>query len=286
MAGEPVACSRAATRDALRGRWGTTLRGGDRSHGPERSRTSKMRCWAGTADSHGWCAGESQAAFREGGCPEISEAISRRETPSASKVRSRRSIETSGSAASIFATRDWLDRTALARAAWVTRRLRRCRRSPSESLNRISMYSSSAAESPRNSPAVPTRQPLLSTFFRFASRMVVFPKPPDAGVDHFSWGVGRLLRKHFGNHDRITVDSVHDPPCRIGIDDAQLVAACTDGGHGPRMRHLKAFSALQPPQQETRLQSRRPGERRGLYLSVEPHERLVSRAQAVMICQF
>ena len=125
----------------------------------------------------------SQAAFREGGRPEISPAISRRETPSASSVRSRRSIETNGSAASIFATRDWLDRTARARAAWVTPRLWRCCRSPSESLRRISMYCSSAAESPRNSPAVPTRQPVLSNFFRFASRMVVLPKPPDARVN-------------------------------------------------------------------------------------------------------
>jgi hypothetical protein len=52
----------------------------------------------------------------------ITRPTSRRETPSTSSVRTRRSIDTLGSPASIFAFRDWLELTFFASSTCVTRR--------------------------------------------------------------------------------------------------------------------------------------------------------------------
>src|SRR3990167_2865279 len=100
---------------------------------------------------------------------------SRLEVPRARSDRISRSRETDGSPASIFATRDWLDFSALARSVW-ERRSRR-RRSRRLSANRIlsSMYADSSSERRRNSLALPIFQPPASNCFLLSSRIFILP---------------------------------------------------------------------------------------------------------------
>src|SRR3990170_8089442 len=90
--------------------------------------------------------------------------------PRASSDRTRRSSDTVGSAASIFATRDWLELKNFASVSWDNLRLRRrfFRCSPSASLS--SMYRFSSGVRSRN----PAAEPILHPFFskRF---LLVFP---------------------------------------------------------------------------------------------------------------
>ena len=96
------------------------------------------------------------------------------EAPRASSVRTRRSMETELSPASIFAARDWLDLMALATSDCVMLRRSLWFRRLSASLSLISMYASSWEERPRNSFALPTVHPLASRRLLFLLRIVIF----------------------------------------------------------------------------------------------------------------
>jgi len=97
------------------------------------------------------------------------------ETPSASKDLMRRSMETAGSPASIFAIRDWLDFMILASSDWVSLLLTRFAFNLSLSANFSSIYAISSTESPRNSSAAPNFHPFLSSLACFALFTVIFP---------------------------------------------------------------------------------------------------------------
>src|SRR6185295_3374915 len=99
--------------------------------------------------------------------------------------------------ASIFATRDWLDRTALATASWVMcrRRLRLFRLSARRNFS--STYADSWSDSSRNSLAVPIFQPLASRRRFLASRIPILLEPAFAGSNHRLRGCPRLLGEYF-----------------------------------------------------------------------------------------
>jgi len=59
------------------------------------------------------------------------------------------------------------------------------------------------------------------------------------------------------------------------VVDPQFVATRPDAGHRSRLWHRKQLASLEAPQQESSLESRRKGERRGFDLPVQPGERLV-----------
>jgi hypothetical protein len=122
-------------------------------------------------------------------------ANSRFDAPSANSDRSSRSRDTVGSPASIFATRDWLDLIDLAISTWVNPRA--CRRAfrPSARRRRSSIYAASPSDSPRKSLAVPTFQPLASSFLRLLSCIVILLQAPTTRVNYALWGCGGFLRK-------------------------------------------------------------------------------------------
>ena len=101
--------------------------------------------------------------------------------PAIASDRIRRSSDTAGSPASIFATRDWLEPSASASAVCDKRRARRRVRSAWASATRISMITFSASLNPRNCWTVPTRQPARSSRFCLSLRM---ESPVCVGVAH------------------------------------------------------------------------------------------------------
>lgn len=107
----------------------------------------------------------------------IAAANSRRVDPNARRDLISRSALTVGSAASIFATRDWLDPRTLASSIWDSFRRRRRSRSFCASDSFISTYADSAGDRPRKSAALPTLQPASSRRPRFA-RCTLTPLPP------------------------------------------------------------------------------------------------------------
>lgn len=114
--------------------------------------------------------------------PSIARATSFLRAPSANSDRTRRSRETVGSAASSFATRDWLEPSLAASVCceipWCKRRSRTLRLNA----RRISTRAASSFVSSRNCSAVPTRQPARTRRFFFDVFM---------GVDRISTGVHR-----------------------------------------------------------------------------------------------
>jgi len=173
---------------------------------------------------------------------------SRLEVPKARSDRTIRSRETDGSPASILATRDWLDLTSLASSACFSRRFRR--RSLRLCASRIlsSMYAASSSESPRNSLVVPIRQPLASSFFRFPSRIVIFPEPSPAGFDYVFGRCPSFFAEDLQDYDGIWVSPIDKAPCRLAIFDPQLVASWSYGRHRPRVWHLEALASLKAAQ--------------------------------------
>jgi len=100
---------------------------------------------------------------------------SRRSAPAASKHFTNRSTLTVGSAASIFATLDWLDPTLFASSACVQLCSSRSSRSRRASESLISTNSDSPGVSFRNSRASPTRHPADSSLRCFAA--LIFNSP-------------------------------------------------------------------------------------------------------------
>src|SRR5579863_1217676 len=197
------------------------------------------------------------------------------DAPSARIDFTRRSSDTVGSPASIFATRDWLDFSVFARLTWVTPDARRRALRPSASLSRSSIYISSWFESPRRSLVLPSFQPLDSSFLRLFSRIVILLKALPASVNDGFGCLTGLLGKYFENHNGIGVDSIHDAPGTGDVVYAQLMASRPDTSHRPRLRHRQQFTALELPQQESRLESGASRHRRGLDLAMKPCQRLV-----------
>src|SRR5437867_6129841 len=203
--------------------------------------------------------------------------ISRAEVPRTRSERTSRSIETDGSPASIFATRDWLDLSALASATWVRRRCRRRCLRPCARRSLRSIYVSSSSDSLRNSLAVPTFHPLASSRRLFSSRILIVLEPSFAGLDHSLGRCRRLLREYLQDHDRIRSYVVDDPPGRVHVVNAQLVATSANRGHRARMRHTQQLATLQSAQQVARPDPARLGEGRRLNLSVQPDEMFVGQ---------
>lgn len=86
--------------------------------------------------------------------------------PALTSDRTRRSIETEGSPASIFATRDWLDPMRFANTAWESLRSCRLRRRSRASETRTSIIAISTSLRSRKSWTLPTFQPAASSFLR------------------------------------------------------------------------------------------------------------------------
>lgn len=165
---------------------------------------------------------------------------SREEMPRASSERISKSSDTDGSPASIFAIRDWLDRSALAKATWVIRRCLLLARRLFARRILSSTYAASSSESPRKSSAEPIFQPLDSSRFLFSSRILIFLEPILARVDHGQRRGSRVFREHLQDHDRIRRHMVDNPPCGTLINDTQLVAARSNGRHWPGMRQRQS----------------------------------------------
>jgi len=197
------------------------------------------------------------------------------DAPRASRDLIRRSRETVRSPDSIFATRDWLDRTILARSVCVRRRRTRLFFSPSASRSLSSMYVSSSGERSRNSRVLPTLHPFDSRRFRFSSRIVVLPKTLSRNLNDRLRCCLRLLLEDLRDDHRVTIDPVDNSPCRIGIHDSQLVTPLADARHRSRVRHFESLTGLQSPQQESGLKPCLLGEGRRLHFAVQPDKRFV-----------
>ena len=207
---------------------------------------------------------------------------SRDEVPRASSERISKSSDTDGSPASIFATRDWLDRRAFANATWV---IRRCRRRARKLLaNRIlsSTYAASSSDSPRKSSAEPTFQPLASSLFFFSSRILIFLQPVLASRNNRRRRGSRLLCEYLQDHNGIRSHMVDNPPCGPFINDTQLIAARANRWHWSRMRQTQRLAGLKPAQEVARFQPSPHGEGRRFHLAVQPYQGLVSRAHPLV----
>jgi len=181
---------------------------------------------------------------------------SRREAPRISRDLIRRSNDTEGSPASIFAIRDWLDWRRVASSACVRlRRRRRSRRSVASRTLR-SIYAASSVLRRRNSWAVPIFQPPASRRRRFSSRTVVLPQPADARINDGLWRRPDLLAEDLQNHHGVRVKPVHDSPVSCSITYSQLVTARTKIGHRPRLRHANRLPLLQQTKKITGLDPR------------------------------
>ncbi len=185
---------------------------------------------------------------------------SRREAPRISSDLTRRSRDTEGSPASIFAMRDWLDWRRFARPACVRLRRRRRSRRPVASRTLRSIYAASSALRPRNCCGVPIFQPLASSRLRFPSRTLVLPQSPDARVNDDLWRRPRLLAEDLQNHHGVGVEPVHDSPVSSGVTDPELMTARPHNGHRPRLRHADRLPLLQQTKQITGLDPGRLGE--------------------------
>lgn len=191
-------------------------------------------------------------------------AKSRFVAPVPKKARSSRSSEILGSPASILATRDWLEWSLLARAAWVTPSSWRRVRNARLTARRISTRAASSADSARKSAAFPVFHPAASRRFRFfasisiTSRGSIILREPSPTVLNDSHR--RLLRgllKDIGHHDCVWIQAADDSPRLPGVDHAKLMTARADPRHRARMRHPKAVTLLEASEQHTSLDAPR-----------------------------
>ena len=155
------------------------------------------------------------------------------ETPSASSKRTSKSKDTELSPASIFATRDWLDLIALATSNCVIFRCNLCSRKISESLSLISIYASSSAESPRNSPALPILHPFASRRFLLLLCIVILPQSSFRPLNHRLRRRPGLFAENIQDHDSIGIDTINNAPCCIDIDDSQFMTPLANCRHRP-----------------------------------------------------
>jgi hypothetical protein len=194
------------------------------------------------------------------------------EAPSAISDRTSKSIETLGSPASIFATRDWLDLTTLANSPWVRRRCTRWIFSPFARRRRRSTNARCSADKPRKSPASPTAHPRSRSLRRLATCIIVLPQPSATGFDDLPRRTACLLGKDISYDDRIGVDSIDDSPGLSRVINPQFVASRTDGRHRPTHRQTDDVTRLQTPEQIARLNPCRLTEWRTLDLAPQPRQ--------------
>lgn len=206
-------------------------------------------------------------------------ARSRFEAPSAMRDRTRRSIETVGSPASILATRDWLELTAFAKSTCVRRFRTRRLFSPSASFKRRSINASSSGVSPRNSPALPSFQPRLASLRRLVPSIVILPETPSARLNNALRRCPALLGKHLRNYHGIFIDSIQNAPSHACIVDAKLVATRPNRRHRPAVRQTNSFASLQSSKQKARFNASCRTEWRTFDFTMKPGQRLVFRAQ-------
>ena len=157
-------------------------------------------------------------------------ATSWRLAPRLKSTRRRRSVLTDRSAASILATRDWLDPQRFATSVWVMPRRSRQRRRPVARANFVSMNRCSSTDRSKNAVVSPTTQPSRSRrrrlFFSTGPISLCLdqlPKsltPPPAVSQDRSGRRGRLLAEHLENHHGITGQVVHDAPRLVAVLDA------------------------------------------------------------------
>ena len=188
-------------------------------------------------------------------------------------------------AASIFATRDWLEPNRSATSVWVNPSCSRRRRRPSASASFTSTNRRSSADKPRKSPASPTVHPARSSLRRLSpftgGSFLALAEPLKFGqallalCDHALRRGGRVLPEDVKNYDRVRGNVVHDAPIRMAVDDAQFVTSGADGRHRPRLGQFQQLAALQSAQQEAGLDSGVWPKWRRLDLPPQPDERFV-----------
>lgn len=196
-------------------------------------------------------------------------------------------METEGSAASIFAIRDWLERSRLATCVCESPRRLRSFRSSLLSDTFSSINPSSASERPRKSRVDPTFHPAAANRSLFALRIVGNPrrcavipaKPAAARFDHRCRSPAGFLCKYLGDHDCIWIKAIDEPELGAAIRDPKLMTSWTDGWHRSGSRHRESFSFLKHPQRIPHFNPPLLRERRRFYLSVKPDEGLISHPQ-------
>ncbi len=139
------------------------------------------------------------------------------------------------------------------------------------------MYAVSSGVKSRNSSTVPTFQPFRSNRSIFALRIVVIPKSGSTYFDNAFRCLGSLLFKDLHNNHCIRVRSIDNPPGHTRIRNPELMASWPHIRHRSRLRQGQAFAFLQPPQQETCLDTGHGRKRRCFHLSVKPDERFILR---------
>lgn len=134
------------------------------------------------------------------------------ETPSARSDFTSRSIETVGSPASIFATRDWLVLIILATSTWLSLLDDRCSRSERLRAIFISIYSISLGVRFKKSSADPRDQPFDLSFFLLSAFTVVLSQELFAFVFYTFWSFTCFLFKHFNNNNCVAIYPVYYSP--------------------------------------------------------------------------
>ena len=137
------------------------------------------------------------------------------------------------------------------------------------------MYADSSFDKPRNSSALPTRQPALSIFLRLSDFTMVSFQPRLAVIDYGPGCPGGLLPKYLENDYGIVFQAIDDPPCKILIDDTQFVDTSTYCWHRPRMGKRQLVSPLQTAKKKPCFDARCPGKRGCFDLAVQPYQWLV-----------
>ena len=179
------------------------------------------------------------------------------------RERTIRSMLTERSAASIFATRDWLDPSNRPSCSWVILRRVLSSLTASASLSFNSTMAASSSLSPRNSAAPPTFHPSdssrlrlrLSIDIHLAGDFVIPPQTRLASLHDPGRSLSRLLAEHVDDHDRVGVDSKNHSPSLVPVQNPKFVTSPSNRSHRSRMRHRNSLATLQTSQQDSRLSS-------------------------------
>ncbi len=215
--------------------------------------------------------------------------------PDVKSDRSRRSMDTDGSPASILATRDWLEPIRFASAAWVRFLAKRTRFSALANETRTSITAESASVRPRNSLASLTFHPVRSSrsllSLRTApsvhrSHSIVSFQSALTHVDDRLRSLPRLLARHLEDQDCIVINSKHDAPGASLIVDPQLAAPRPDLEHRSRVRHTQTLALLQHAKQKPSLTPGCGGEWWCLDLSMQPYQRPSLARHREKLCRF
>jgi hypothetical protein len=125
---------------------------------------------------------------------------------------------------------------------------------------------------------VPTFQPLLSSLFRWLSRIVILLEAATRYVDHLFWGRFGFLSENLKNQYYVSVYSINNSPVAASVHNAQLMATPSNARQPPRLWHSKGISSLQLAQQESCLNPGCLGKWRSFHLAMKPNKGFVLRA--------